>query len=77
VQRDQGLVFEYDAYARSIGDQQTLSLGSGLRWFGRYGSLEGTGVSRGGDGGSDAYDRLDTRWSYSDPDRLWTWPPAT
>lgn len=73
VQRDHGLVFEYDAYARSIGDQQTLSLGTGLRWFGRYGSLEATGVSRGGDGGGDAYDRLDTRWSYSDPDRMWTW----
>ena len=73
VQGDQGLVFGYVAYARSIGDQQTLSLGSGLRWLGRYGSLEAAGVSRGGDGGSDAYDRLDTRWSYSDPQRMWTW----
>ncbi|MBF6023330.1 fimbria/pilus outer membrane usher protein [Lysobacter niastensis] len=73
VRRDHGLVFDYDAYARSLGDSQTLSVGTGLRWFGRFGSVELTGVSRAGDGGDDAYERLDSRWTYSDPQRMWTW----
>lgn len=73
VDRDHGLVLDWDTYARHTDQADTLSLGTGARWFGRYGSLELTGVSRAGDGGDDAYARLDTRWSYSDPRRMWTW----
>lgn len=73
VTRDHGLVLDWDAYARSFDDSDTLSLGTGARWFGRWGTLEINGVSRTGDGGSDAYSRLDTRWSYSNPDRMSTW----
>lgn len=73
VDRDHGLVLDWDAYARRYDQADTLSLATGARWFGRYGSLELTGVSRAGDGGGDAYARLDTRWRYSDPRRMWTW----
>jgi outer membrane usher protein len=73
VTRDHGLVLDWDAYARSFDGSDTLSVGTGARWFGRFGTLEVNGVSRAGDGGSDAYARLDTRWSYSDPSRMWTW----
>lgn len=73
VRRDHGLVVDWDAYGRTIDDQQTLSLGTGLRWFGRWGTLETRGVSRAGDGDDDAYSRLDSRWTYSDPERMWTW----
>ncbi len=73
VERDHGLVLDWDAFARSFDGSDTLSLGTGLRWFGRYGTLEVNGVSRAGDGGSDAYARLDTRWSYSDPVSMTTW----
>lgn len=73
VHRDQGVVLDWDAYARSYAGDQSLSLGTGARWFGRFGSLSVNGVSRTGDGGSDAYRRLDTTWRYSDPEHLWTW----
>ncbi len=73
VNRDPGLVLDWDAYGRSLAGTQVLSLGTAARWFGRFGTLEMTGVSRAGDGGDDAYARLDTRWSYSDPRRMWTW----
>lgn len=73
VSRDAGLVLDWDAYGRSLAGTQLLSLGTAARWFGRLGALEMTGVSRAGDGGGDAYQRLDTRWSYSDPQRMWTW----
>ncbi|MDQ3289477.1 MAG: fimbria/pilus outer membrane usher protein [Pseudomonadota bacterium] len=73
ARRDHGLLLDWDTYARSFDDSQTLSLGTGLRWFGRFGALEQSGVSRVGDGQNDGYTRLDTRWSYSDPERLQTW----
>lgn len=73
VHRDQGFVLDWDAYARSQRGDHRLSLGTGAGWFGRFGSLRLNGVSRTGDGGADAYARLDTTWSYSDPQRLWTW----
>ncbi len=73
VTRDHGLVLDWDAYARSFDGNDTLSLGTGARWFGRFGTLEVNGVSRAGDGGNDAYSRLDTRWSYSDPNSMSTW----
>ncbi|MBW3550450.1 MAG: fimbria/pilus outer membrane usher protein [Proteobacteria bacterium] len=73
ARRDHGLVLDWDAYGRSFDGRQTLSLGTGARWFGRLGTLEVDGLSRAGAGGSDAYTRLDTRWSYSDPGRMTTW----
>lgn len=73
VTRDHGLVLDWDVFARSFDHADTVSLGTGARWFGRWGTLEVNGVSRAGDGGDDAYARLDTRWSYSDPQHMWTW----
>ncbi len=73
VDRDHGLVLDWDAYGRRLDGQDTLSLGTGARWFGRWGTLEVNGVSRTGDTGTDGYARLDTRWTYSDPRRMWTW----
>lgn len=73
VDRGQGLVLDWDAYGRSLEDSQTLSLASGMRWFGRFGSVQVNGVSRAGDGENGAYARLDTTWNYSDPRRMWTW----
>ncbi|MEG3193392.1 fimbria/pilus outer membrane usher protein [Lysobacter sp. D1-1-M9] len=73
VTRDHGLVLDWDVYGRSFDGRQSLSLGTGARWFGRLGTLEVNGLSRAGAGGSDAYTRLDTRWSYSDPGRMTTW----
>ena len=73
VHRDQGVVLDWDAYGRTVADTEIASLGTSARWFGRFGSVQVNGVSRAGDGGSDAYARLDTTWTYSDPRRLWTW----
>nr|MBA2238178.1 fimbrial biogenesis outer membrane usher protein [Lysobacter sp.] len=73
ARRDHGLLLDWDAFARSFDDTQTLSLGTGLRWFGRFGALEQSGISRLGGEQDDGYTRLDTRWSYSDPARLQTW----
>ena len=73
AQRDAGLRVDWDVFGRSFDGVRTLSLGTAARWFGPWGTFETTGVSRAGNGGSDAYSRLDTRWSYSDPNRLTTW----
>lgn len=73
AQRDPGLRLDWDAYGRSADDDTTLSLATALRAFGRWGTFETTGVSRLDDGDGDAYARLDTRWTYSDPTRLSTW----
>ena len=72
IDRDQGLVLDWDAYGRSFDRQESLAVGTRARWFGRFGAVELSGVSRAGADG-DAYSRLETRWSYSDPVRLWTW----
>lgn len=73
ARRDQGLLLDWDVFARSFDHTETVSLGTGLRWFGRFGSVEQTGVSRAGGAGTEGYTRLDSRWSYSDPVRLQTW----
>ncbi|MFD0739593.1 fimbria/pilus outer membrane usher protein [Lysobacter koreensis] len=72
VTRDHGLIADWDLYGRHDQDNDSASVGSGLRWFGRFGSIEGNGVTRIGDD-SDGYRRLDTRWAYSDPRNMWTW----
>src|SRR5688572_20497391 len=40
VDRDQGLVLDWDTYARHFDDSDIFSLGTSLRWFGRFGSLQ-------------------------------------
>ena len=72
VTRSAGLLLNYDAYARSLDDSHTLSVSTMARWFGPAGALETSALSRAGDD-ADGYQRLDTRWSYSDPVRLSTW----
>ncbi len=72
VARDQGLVLDWDAYGEHTDDTDIASLGTGLRWFGGFGSIEASGVTRFGDQ-RDNYLRLDTRWLYSDPTHMWTW----
>ncbi len=72
VNRDQGLVVDWDVYGRHDHDNDSAAAGSGLRWFGRFGSVEGNGVTRIGDG-RQGYERLDTRWAYSDPRNMWSW----
>lgn len=72
VRRDTGWLLGYDAYGRGLGGEQTLALGNSLRWFGRAGAFDMGGVTR-TDTHTTAFRRLETRWTYSDPERLWTW----
>lgn len=70
--RSRGLLLGYDAYANSSGGTHQLSVASQVRWFGRFGALEQTGISRAGTD-SRAYRRLDSRWTYSDSTTMATW----
>jgi outer membrane usher protein len=70
--RSAGFLLNYDAYGRSAGDQDTLSLATTMRAFGRLGALENSFLSRAGDN-ADAYQRLDTRWTLSDSTHMTTW----
>jgi len=72
VRRDPGWLLGYDVYARGLGGDYTLALASSLRWFGSFGALELSGVSRAGEAPA-MYRRLETRWTYSDPRHMWTW----
>ncbi|QIL89285.1 fimbria/pilus outer membrane usher protein [Microbulbifer sp. SH-1] len=72
VRRDHGLLFSYDFYGRHWQGRSNTSLGTSLNWFGDYGSLQISGVSRSGDEDI-GYRRLDSYWTYSDPQQLWTW----
>ncbi|MPZ17795.1 MAG: fimbria/pilus outer membrane usher protein [Luteitalea sp.] len=72
VRRDPGWLLGYDAYSRALNGDQTFAVASSLRRFGPAGAIELTGVSRAGDNAI-GYQRLDTRWTYSDPRRLWSW----
>ncbi|MGH9163030.1 MAG: fimbria/pilus outer membrane usher protein, partial [Vicinamibacteraceae bacterium] len=72
VRRDPGWLLGYDAYGRTLDEARTLAVGTTLSRFGRVGTIELSGVSRAGDNAI-GYQRLDTRWTYSDPRRLWTW----
>lgn len=72
VDRDSGLLLGYDVYAQQYRGEYDASLATSLRWFGRAGTLELTGISRAGSR-SKGYERLDSRWTYSDPVRMWTW----
>ena len=71
ISRDQGVVVDWDLYGQHTAQVSEASLGTGLRWFGPFGTIESTGVARVGRG-SAGYQRLDTRWTYSDPRRMWT-----
>ena len=70
--RSAGFLLDYDAYARSAGDHDMLSVATTLRAFGRFGAIENSFLSRAGDD-ADAYRRLDTRWTFSDPEHMTTW----
>ncbi|GAB3101690.1 fimbria/pilus outer membrane usher protein [Lysobacter terrae] len=70
--RSAGFLLSYDAYGRSTRYEDTLSLATTARVFGRFGALENSFLSRAGDN-SDAYQRLDTRWIYSDSEHMTTW----
>ena len=72
VRRDSGWLIDYEIYGRRFDDNRFISAGHTMRYFGPAGAVELSGVSRAGDD-SDVYRRLDTFWTYSDPDRLWTW----
>lgn len=72
VDRDPGVVLDWDLYGRSVQGDHNLGVTTQLRWFGRLGTLETTGTSRAG-ARDEPYSRLDTRWTYSDPEHLWTW----
>jgi outer membrane usher protein len=72
VDRGRGLLLGYDSYARSYRGESSLAVATEIRAFGRFGNLVQSGLSRAGVDAT-AYQRLDTRWSYSDPDHLWTW----
>lgn len=72
VHRDAGWLLSYDAYARQLDGGYSLAAATSLRWFGRPGAIELTGVSRVGVA-PNLYRRLDLNWTYSDPSRLWTW----
>lgn len=71
--RGHGLLFNYDLYAQHASANNSLALGSTLRWFGAAGTVEVSGVSHVDSDSSRAFERLETRWSYSDPTHLWTW----
>lgn len=75
--RDAGWTLDYDAYARQEDRIQTLAVTTAFTAFGRWGNFELSGITRAGDTEAgqerDDFERLDTRWSYSDPDRMWTW----
>lgn len=73
VRRDAGWRLGYDAYGRQLRGDGTLALATSFNVFGRWGNLEVTGVSRAGGDDATGFDRLDTRWRWSDPERMWTW----
>lgn len=70
--RSAGFLLNYDAYARSTDDEDTLSVATAMRVFGRLGAIENSFLSRAGDD-ADAYQRLDTRWTISDSASMTTW----
>lgn len=72
ARRDWGAVVSYDAYGRRLGSTGTLGASGDLRWFGPIGAIETNGLVR-AEGGQATAQRLDTRWTYSDPSRMWTW----
>jgi outer membrane usher protein len=77
AERPPGWRLGYDAYGRQHDQGDTLALATSLAWFGRLGTLENYGVSQFADaptgGTGDGYTRLDTHWTYSDPQRMWNW----
>lgn len=77
AERSSGWRLGYDAYGQHRDNVDTLALGTSLAWFGRMGTLELDGVSHLADapegGTGRGFERLDTRWTYSDPERMWSW----
>lgn len=73
VRRDWGALFTYDGYGRSVAGAQSLSMTNTLRWFGPFGAIEATGLGHASNSTATTYRRLDAYWTYSDPQRLWTY----
>ena len=72
VRRDRGWLVAYDAYGRALEETTSGAVAASLRRFGRVGSFEVTGIGRVGDAATELR-RLETRWTYSDPESLSTW----
>lgn len=77
AERPNGWHVGYDAYGQHRDDFESLAVATSVGWFGRLGTLEINGIARTGDVvdavGEHGYERLDTRWTYSDPGHMWTW----
>lgn len=72
IRRDPGGLVTYRLYADRIDGWNTLGSYSLLRWFGPFGAIETSLLGR-ADGSDRFMRRLETRWVYSNPERLWTW----
>ncbi|HEY0973297.1 MAG TPA: fimbria/pilus outer membrane usher protein [Solimonas sp.] len=70
--RSPGLLLNYDLYGQIADDSESLAAATELRAFGPYGVFDTTGLSRFGGGDSAAYIRLDTAWTWSSPEALWS-----
>jgi outer membrane usher protein len=71
--RGSGLLLNYDSYVRYFNGQTTAVIGTDFRWFGPAGTFQQSGITNAIGPHPAAYERLDTRWFYSDPVHLWTW----
>ena len=69
-----GVLFNYDAYFNTASDRNAaLNVWNELRWFGRLGVANSTGVYRhfaDDDAARDQFIRYDTQWVYSDQQRM-------
>ena len=72
AQASNGATLNYDLFSNhpAHGPAST-SIGNTLRWFGAWGAVTSTGVHA--HAPRHRYIRYDTRWQYSDPDRMRTW----
>lgn len=72
-QAGRGAVLNYDLYTQHGDHRNTFNAATGLRAFSGEQVIESTGLTRWSNSGEDAaYVRLDTRWTRSSPDQLWT-----
>lgn len=76
----QGLLLNYDVYLNNPGRAQSMaSVWTEQRWFGRFGLLTNTGISRkishgeGARTSNDGYLRYDTQWRYADTEAVRTY----
>lgn len=73
AQTGTGAIFNYDVFVNHPATGPAItSAGNELRLFGRWGTLSNHGVYQYG-AGEGRYMRYDTRWEYSDPERMLTY----